>query len=101
MSARLTFVLAVLAASAISVAPLGAGDGPAVIVVAETPAEPETPPMGGGAGGGGGAAELIKYDCKIIGPNESAGGGSADPKVKFKCVDIGDNKMECCFYKRP
>jgi hypothetical protein len=71
-------------------------------VVAETPAEPETPPMGGGAGGGGGgAAEPIKYDCKIIGPNEGTGGGSADPKVTFKCVDIGDGKKECCFYKQP
>ena len=68
-------------------------------VVAEKPAEPD---MGGGAGGGGGgAAEPIKYDCKIIGPNEGAGGGSADPKVTFKCVDIGDGKKECCFYKEP
>ncbi len=69
-------------------------------VVAETPA-----PTGGGSngagGGGGDAAEPIKSDCKIIGPNEGAGGGSKDPKVTFKCVDIGDDKKECCFYTQP
>ena len=67
-------------------------------VVAEKPAEPD---MGGGGAGGGGAAEPMKYDCKIIGPNEGAGGGSNDPKVTFKCEDIGDGKKECCFYKEP
>ena len=71
-------------------------------VVAEKPTEPD---MGGG-GGGGGAAEPIKYDCKIIGPNEGAGGSSPDPKVTFKCVDIPDEgekkgMKECCFYKQP
>jgi hypothetical protein len=72
-------------------------------VAAEKPAEPD---MGGGAGGGGGgAAEPIKSECKIIGPNEGAGGGSDNPKVTFKCVDIveGENKgkKECCFYTQP
>jgi hypothetical protein len=73
-------------------------------VVAEKPAQPDA--NGGAGGGGGGAAEPIKYDCKIIGPNEGAGGGSSDPKVTFKCIyipDEGENKgrKECCFYKQP
>jgi hypothetical protein len=52
-------------------------------------------------GGGGGSAQPMKYDCKIVGPNEEAGGGSNDPKVTFKCVDTGNGKKECCFYKEP
>jgi hypothetical protein len=47
------------------------------------------------------AAEPVKSDCKIIGPNEEAAGGSSDPKIKYECEDLDGGKKECCWVKYP